>query len=802
MKRKLLCLVLCCLLFGLNSYAQQNGTVKGKVLTLDGKPAENISVRIVGTSLGASTNEYGEYKIGNVKPGTYTLKATAIGLQTHEESVTVTAKGTASADFTISANFAQLQEVNVSTGKNKFTNKKSQYVAKMPLNNLENPQVYSVISKELLADQVITSYDDALKNAPGLNKLWSSTGRGSDGAGYFSLRGFAVQPTLVNGLPGLTNGSLDVSNVERIEVVKGPSGTLFGSSVVSYGGLINTVTKQPFAVAATEVTYTAGSYGLNRLTADVNAPLDAEGKLLLRVNAAYTDQNSWQDAGFSKTRFFAPSLAYKLNDKVSFLLNAQFLSAEGTNPTMLFFNRSVALKSTSLEQLGYNPNKSYTSNDITIKTPVISVQAQMNWKISEDWNSQTIVSRGSAQADGFYSYLFESATAGPNPLGTGIFNRLISDQNSTTQTTDIQQNFIGDFSIGGLRNRVVAGLDYFNRTVLNSSSGYAPVGAITLGPAGTNTGNLTRQGVDAAIAGLGSAAAPTRIAQDIYSAYISDVINFTPELSGMASVRIDRFQNSGLSNPAASKYGQTAVSPKFGLVYQVLKDQLSVFGNYMNGFKNAAPRNTVISGIAGVKTFDPEQANQWEAGIKSDLFDGKLSGSLSYYNIKVSNTILSLSGTADIDFSQGGNQYSKGFDAQITANPFPGFNIIASYTKNKNKLTNTGTTAEGRRYVGAGPENLANAWLSYKIMTGTVKGLGFGFGGNYQGKNMIVNDRIVGVFTLPSNTVLNASVSYATGPFNFALKVNNLTDKDYYQGWTTLEPMQPRTVAGSISYKF
>lgn len=778
----------------------KTGTVVGTVKTSDGVVVESVEVSIKGVS-NATADRNGQYTLKNVPAGSYTVTARLVGLKPITQEVTVAAGETAKVNFSLQASNQQLKEVVVSGGKkNKFDVKESEFVAKMPLKNLENPQVYSVISKELLADQVITNYDDALKNAPGVNKLWSATGRGGDGAGYFSLRGFAVQPTLVNGLPGLTNGSLDVSNVERIEVIKGPSGTLFGSSLISYGGLINTVTKQPFAAAATEVTYTAGSYGLNRLTADVNTPLDAAGKVLLRVNAAYTDQNSWQDAGFSKTRFFAPSLAYKLNDKVSFLLNAQFLSAEGTNPTMLFFNRSFALKSTTLEQLGYNPNKSYTSDDLTVKTPVTTVQAQMNIKMSEQWNSQTIVSRGSAKADGYYSYLYEGQNlVSPGVyVSNGVFARYINDQNSTTQTTDIQQNFTGDFKIGGIRNRIVAGLDYFNRTALNSSSNYAQVGDVTLGPAGGDTGTLSRQVVDTLIANSG-AGAVSRTTQEVYSAYVSDVINITSQLSAMASIRVDRFQNGGLSTAEADKYGQTAFSPKFGLVYQVLKDKLSVFGNYMNGFTNVAPVNTVVGNVSTITTFDPEHANQIEGGIKADLFDGKLSGSLSYYDIKVSNIVLS---TGLNTYSQGGEQYSKGFEAQITANPFPGFNILAGYTKNKSKLTNAGSGTQDRRPVGAGPENLANVWLSYKIMTGTVKGLGFGFGGNYQGKNMIVNDATVGVFTLPANTILNASVSYATGPFTFALKVDNLTDKDYYQGWTTLEPMRPRSVSGSLSYRF
>src|SRR5690606_1492116 len=113
------------------------------------------------------------------------------------------------------------------------------------------------------------------------------------GAGYYSLRGFAVQPTMVNGLPGLTNGSLDPANIDAIEVIKGPSGTLFGSSLISYGGLINVVTKKPYHDRfGGEVAYTLGSFGLNRVTADVNVPLQSNDDIAFRLVSAYHHENS------------------------------------------------------------------------------------------------------------------------------------------------------------------------------------------------------------------------------------------------------------------------------------------------------------------------------------------------------------------------------------------------------------------------------------------------------------------------------------------------------------------------------
>jgi iron complex outermembrane receptor protein len=789
------------LIFGLNSFGQtKNGTIQGTVKTSDGVSAAQVTIVIKGVA-NTTSDRRGNYTLKNIPAGNYTITASLVGVNPVSQEVTVTAGQSTESLITLTASNQQLKEVVVTGGKtNKFAVKESDYVSKMPLKNLENPQVYTVISKELLSEQVVTNYDDALKNAPGIDKLWSSTGRNSDGAGYFTLRGFAVQPTLVNGLPGLTNGSLDVSNVERIEIIKGPSGTLFGSSLVSYGGLINTVTKQPFDGTAGEVNYAVGSYGLQRISADFNTPLDKNRKLLFRLNAAYQDEDSFQDAGFKKSRFIAPSLSYKVNDRLSFLLNTQFLSYKSTTATMLFFNRAASLRTNNLAGLGYDPDKSYTSNDLSVKNPVSSGQFQMNYKISDAWHSQTLFTVGTAKSDGFYSYLYENAYDRTNPAYPNVpsnFSRYTSNLNSNTKTTDVQQNFIGDFNIGSVRNRMIVGFDYFNRTFIDHSSNYNKVGEVTLGENGSDTGVLTYDNVFALTDATGYV--NNKTTQEVYSAYVSDVINFTPQFSAMLSLRVDRFKNGGYSVADADKFGQTALSPKFGLVYQVIQDKVSLFGNFMNGFTNSAPRSVNAGGVTTTRTFDPEQANQFEGGVKADLFEGKLTGSLSYYDIKVSNTILSV---GENDFSQGGKNYSKGFEAEIAANPFPGFNIIAGYSLNSSKLTDGDAEYEGRRPEGAGPRNLANAWFSYKILTGTVKGLGFGFGGNYASSNSIVNRATMGVFTVPSYTVLNAAVSYSMRHFNFGAKLDNLTDKQYYKGWSTLEPMRTRTIIGTVGYRF
>src|SRR5882757_8571234 len=252
---------------------------------------------------------------------------------------------------------AQLKEVIVSA---RNFNKENRVVAKMPLKNLENPQVYNTVSSDLMKQQGITSYDDALRNVPGITRTWESTGRAGDGASYFALRGFDAQPSLINGLPGLTSGNLDPADVEEIQVIKGPSGTLFGGSFYSYGGIINTITKKPYYTPGGEVAYNVGSFGLNRVTADINTPLSRKKRLALRINTAYISENSFQDAGFRKSFFIAPSLAYEVNDRLSFQLLVEVLE-EKRAVAPIFFNsdRLSPLDFKNIAELNLNNKLSF-----------------------------------------------------------------------------------------------------------------------------------------------------------------------------------------------------------------------------------------------------------------------------------------------------------------------------------------------------------------------------------------------------------------------------------------------------------
>ncbi|AEV99087.1 TonB-dependent receptor [Niastella koreensis] len=782
----------------------QSGALQGKVTTADGKPAEGITVGITNKKWATATNQQGEYKLTGIKPGSYTIRVTAVGLKAVDKTVTLNEGEILVTDFVLTENHATLQEVVIAAGKRSWSDG-SETVAKMPLSRLENPQAYTSLSNNLIKEQITTDFGNILKNTPGLYKIQGNRGINSDGASYYSLRGFRTEVSLVDGVPAQTNGEMDPINVERIEVLKGPSATLYGGALTSFGGLINIVTKKPIDSFGGEISYSAGSYNLNRVTADIYGPANKEGNVLFRLNAAYQNQGSWQDAGFRKSLLLAPAIELRASNIFKINLTGEFYSAEMTSPSVIFLNRTRQFVAHTPDELGFTWNRSYTTNDLTIKTPTSNLRAIGTYKLSNNWTSQTIISCNTRKSDGYYQYEFIRKSA------DDTLERNITSQNTINTTIGVQQNFTGNFNTGTVRHRLLVGLDYVRLRVNNDNSPYIVFDYVN----GTynddrNLTKISRYAADQKIAA--STDAPTRnhTTSGIYSAYASDVVNVTGNLMALLSVRVDRFESKGTRNHsvdtvlANTRYTQTAVSPKFGLVYQVVKDKVSLFANYMNGFSNLAPVTQPVPEVSGV--LKPQQANQVEGGVKVDLFNDKLRATASYYDIKVDNMPLT-----DVYVKDGrnynitvqeGTQRSKGFELEVQANPIDGLNILAGYSYNNSKLTKAAAALNGRRPAAAGPANLANAWISYTLPTGKLKGLGAGVGGNYVDKHLTANSAATGVFTLPSYTLINGTVFYDATHYRLGVKIDNATDVRYFVGQGVLSPQMPCTLTANVTIKF
>jgi iron complex outermembrane recepter protein len=758
------------------------GSIKGRVTTNEGKAAASVTVTLKGENKSTLTDEEGNFALHHLNPGHYSLEITLVGYETLTQEVTVDAGATATVSFELKLSEKQLEDVVVSSQPNKFTRASSDYVAKLPLKDVENPQVYTTVSKELIQEQMSTDLNSMLQNVPGVTMLLQADGSGGD----FASRGFVTDAYLRNGMTAYAESGIDPQNLERIEAIKGPSATMFGSSFTSYGGLFNRVTKRPFDAFKGEVSYTGGNDGLSRLTADINTPLTADKTALFRLNLAYQHTGSFMDAGFNDRLFIAPSFSYQVNDRLSLSVDAEITTEKGTVPFRFFPETGFSL--TTPAQLKYNYNRSYTSNDILEYTPTTNVFGQINYKLSRGWKLQTNVSVTHTEDNGNFQWMSvlpgdTSAARYENPGSVAI------------DIFDAQQNILGDFQTGILHHRLVAGIDvtgYHN----NNAYQFITFDTVQINGPDPELGRLTQNTLTSALNNVPSSHNINE--QYDYALFASDVIDINDRLIAMLSLRADRFDSRGdqdlIADATSGKFTQNALSPKLGLVYQVVKDRVALFGNWMNGFTNENGEDHSHN------PFKPEEAYQWEGGVKVNLLGDKLNGSISYYDIKVNDVL-----RTDPDFPQfeiqDGTQYSKGIEVQVAANPFPGFNIVAGYAHNDSKYGNVDLTLDGYRPVSAGPADVANLWMSYRLTQGKAKGLGLGFGGNYASANNIINESD-GKFTLPSYTLLSATVFYDQRKYRVGLKLNNLTDQHYWVGWDTMIPQAPFNFSCMIALKF
>jgi iron complex outermembrane receptor protein len=704
-----------------------------------------------------------------------------------------------------SANTKNIEEVIINT----VIKKDSEYSNKMSLKAIEDPQVLTSISRVALENQAIFTVDDAYRNITGLQQMWSPTSRAGDGGSFIVLRGFPSNNSMRNGLVSPVTTTIDAVNIEKLEVLKGPSGTLYGSNVASYGGLINRITKRPYENFEGQVSLMGGSYNTYRVQADINTPLTKDKKLLFRINTAYTNQGTFQKTDAKNSYFaFTPSLTYNLNDRLQFNFEYEMFNTRAIGDQFFFYltprNLNGIDNMKDLERAGLNYKESYIGDDLYTTARVNNIFGQINYKINNNIKSSTNINTSSSYSDGFGPYFSASVDANNNVF-VSRFDQATRD--SRKKYLQVQQNFNFDYTFeNGMRNRTVVGFDYLKTkdrsrfiylangatyTVPANGSDYSGFNGTVLGNLYNDPKNISNYDIDGDT--------------NTYSGYISNV--FTP-ITGLNIVLGLRYESNNFLGGKiwvndTPKYNQSAWSPKAGLVYQIIKDKFSVFGNYQNSFKSNGYYTTNLAG--GIALSDPERANQFEGGFKANLINGKINATVSYYDIKVKNMLL---GTGEYTVAgnavqtQAGEIQSKGLELEVNAYLIKGFSLIGGVSYNDTTDLNTDL-----RPNTAGSPWLANFNASYQFVDGNLKGFGFGIGGNFANANKIYNQENtitskVETFTLPKYFVLNANAFYDAKKFRIGVKVDNFTNQHYWIGYTTGNPQKLINALGTVTYKF
>jgi len=673
---------------------------------------------------------------------------------------------------------------------------------KMPVKFIENPQVYSSIDKGILENENIFTVDDAYRNVTGLQKMWNPTGRAGDGGSFFVLRGFPSQASTRNGVVAPVTSTIDAINVETLEFLKGPVGTLYGSTVASYGGLINRVTKKPQSHFFGAVSASAGSFNTYRTTADINAPITKD--LLFRVNTAYTNEGNFTKTD-AKNQYttFAPSLTWNVSDKVQLNVDYELFDNRVTaNPYFFYLSPKTLNGIDNMKDLekaaGLNYKESYTGNDLYMTARNSNVFGNAKWKINDNITSNTYINNSDSYSNGYNPYFSVAYDAAS--LSYKVDRADQSTNGSKKSWFQIQQNFNFNYDFSnGMKNKTVVGFDYM-RTTERLKYKYLNGNFDTVAVSGADYSGMNNAALSALYADTGKFSTYDYLRDlNTYSGYISNLFTPIANLHIMAGLR---YENNdflgGLVGPATGAnpekaFNQSAFSPKAGIVYEIVKDKFSVFGNYQNSFKS---NGYYASDTAGNTTLsDPERGNQFEGGFKASLFNNRFNATVSYYNINVKNQLLYTGEYAPGFISvqeQAASTLSKGFELEVNAYLVKGFSLVGGLAYN-----DTVDEGTGLRPTTAGSFWNANFNLAYQFVDGKIKGLGFGFGGNYASDNNVTGD-----FILPKYFVLNANAFYDAKKFRIGVKVDNFTNEHYWTGYSTANPQKLANFLGTIAYKF
>lgn len=779
-------LILFVVLFSASSFSQQKtGHIQGRILTADGSPAPFVNVIIKETEYMTLTDWQGQYQFNNIPFNTYTIEYNYMGYEKHQITVDLNQAQVKIDDIVLKESLEQLSEVIVVSQRlNQFAQKESEYVARVPLKNINNPQSYSVVTTALLNEQVNTDLPSAFKSITGGGYVESNDGNVS-----VYLRGFRSDVHIRNGGVAWLKTPLDPQNIERIEIIKGPGTIFYGANVnniANYGGIVNKVTKQAYNGQKFDVNFVGGSWEKRRVAFDYNTVVDKNQKVYFRLNGAYNSENSFQDQGQSLDYMFAPSLTFNATDKLTIKANLEYnQSKRNLNFARGVSGSLISDDINSWDDLNWDYFTNYGTNEMAGYFRSMVTQVIADYQINQRWSSKTTFTSADSYTDANYLrvVMMNSNTVGVNYL---------QYDPRDAGNTHLQQDFIHVYEGDKLDNKLLLGVNY-----LNNYENYQRTGVWnSVGTVDTDNPviyGLTNEQFEASIADQTKNQTISRF--ENLGFYAFDALTINEQLTVTAGARLDRYINHNTLQNGESLlngYNQNAVSTKYGIAYNPFHDKLSVFANYMQGLTNNAPSD---NGTGEIINWEAELAEQMEVGTKFNFFNGRLKSTISYYNVFIQNDIITNENGVSV---QEGATRSTGIEADVIANPIPGLNLVAGYTYNDARLVTVNSGSEsiiGNR-LSYTPATIWNFWVSYQVPKGKVKGLGIGFGANHMSE---IYNSTANTFGSDAYTTFDGTIFYNKNHYRISFKADNLTNLQYYNGYGI--PQDPFNFRVGVSYK-
>ncbi|MCQ8182937.1 TonB-dependent receptor [Methylomonas sp. SURF-1] len=653
-----------------------------------------------------------------------------------------------------------------------------------------------VVPRAVMEDQKNTRIKDALENVSGV-RAQPTLGMGTG----FIVRGFKVDHVFRNGLITTQsngfNSEFDIANLESVEILKGPSAMLYGRS--EPGGLINVTTKKPSETPFYSLEQQFGSYDHYRTQWDATGPLNDDKTLLYRFSGSYQDNNSFRDLIFTDRVSVSPSITWKPSDATDFTLNVEGLKqdyqadfgipAVGTRPADIPIGNSFG-----------------DPNDPVDHLTKVHLGTEFNHRFNQDWaiHNRFLMSReNNDQVFINPSPAFDNALLADNrTLGRNIFSQ---ENEVEAYTTNL--DLTGKFQLLGMQHDALVGFDYtLSHTMYHTQGDWQnrnPALDIDIFNPRASYGIPTSLFDSTLATYVQPGREYSMFVTEWYGAYFQDHITLWDKLHIYGGGRYDwaevgrgrgateaAAENAlDYSNPSVKRKDE-AFSPRVGILYQPWH-WLSVYGSWSNSF--GANNGITAAGQA----LAPETGEQFEAGIKTQLFDDRLLATLAYYHLTKNNIMTADLSTPDpTDNAAIGEARSQGIELDVSGRLSDNFSIISSYAFTDARITKNNDGYEGTRLPNVA-EHSGSLWLRFDANGyQAAEGFSMGLGGVLAGKREGNYAYYGSPFQLPGYVRVDAFAAYKWNvhrlPVTVQFNIRNLLDKTYYESTDPDANVSPR----------
>lgn len=736
--------------------------VAGALVTLEPSgPRSRVPAPVV-------TDEHGHFTLA-LAPGLQTVRLTAAGFAELIQQVDATEIDPDRRDFVLQ--IAGVREhVNV-TAPGGYDFGAVSSATRTPTLLIDLPQAVTVVTQELIKDQLMTSIGDVVSYVPGI-----TAHQGENNRDDLVIRGNRSSADFfVNGVRDDVQHYRDLYNLDRVEALKGPNAMTFGRG--GGGGVVNRVLKEARFHQVRAATLQMGAYGNRRITADVEQPLT--GFAAFRVNGMLEDSGSFRKGVDLARAGVNPTLTLALGAQTKVTLGYEYLRDTRTADRGITSFRGRPADVDPSTFYG-NPDDSHVRVRANIGSALIERRLPR-----ATFRNRTMV----AGYDRFYQNFVPGAVTADQRQVT------LTAYNNTSDRTNVfnQSDLTYVASTGTLRHTMLVGVEVGRQLTDNvRQSGFFNNTATSLlvpfdRPTTTTPVSFRPGATDA----------DNRVRANVAAMFAQNQVELSRHLQVIGGVRFDRFDLEYHNNRNGDTLRRTdhLVSPRAGIVVKPI-DRVSLYGSYsVSHLPSSGDQFSSLTTVT--QQLKPEQFRNYEVGVKWDMLPG-VAVTTAVYRLDRTNT-RSTDPNDPTRVVQTGSQRTSGYELGVNGPITSVWRMVGGYAYQDAFVTSATAAARSGAQVGQVPHHTFSLWNHYQFhprLAGAV--------GVVRRSDMFA--AVDNSVTLAGYTRADAA-AYFTISKGLRLQVNvaNLFDSKFFvnaDSNTNISPGLPRTIRVALSATF